>query len=180
MECKAPQHASSATILTCCLVSSPNRSWVSCARVSGFTGLSPGTMAQIPTRQRILASQNLWKHEGLVTTQKGTASSTTSLPHGPPSHGALRKRVSIYRLISRYNGSDSNTSAHTRFAKHLETRRISHYPETYSIIHHLSRTWSAKPWNLSLTVSSRGNAPPTSSWTQRDTFRKERRDRNCN
>ena len=31
-------------------------------------------MAQIPTRQRILASQNLWKHEGQVTTQKRIAS----------------------------------------------------------------------------------------------------------
>ena len=71
--------------------------------------------------------------------------------------------VSIYRLISMYNGSDSNTSAHTRFAKPLETRRTSHYPETYSIIHYLSPTWSAKPWNLSLTVSSRGNTQPTSS-----------------
>ena len=30
--------------------------------------------------------------------------------------------VSIYRLISMYNGSDSNTSAHTRFVKPLETR----------------------------------------------------------
>ena len=47
-----------------------------------------------------------------------------------------------------YNGSDSNTSAHTRFAKPLETLRTSHYPETYSIIHYLSPTWSAKPWNL--------------------------------
>ena len=37
-----------------------------------------------------------------------------------------------------YNGSDSNTSAHTRFAKPLETRRTSHNPETYSIIHYLS------------------------------------------
>ena len=36
--------------------------------VSRFTGLSPCTMAQIPTRQHILASQKLWKHEGLVTT----------------------------------------------------------------------------------------------------------------
>ena len=34
--------------------------------------------------------------------------------------------VSIYRLISMYNGSDSNTSAHTRFAKPLKTRRTSH------------------------------------------------------
>ena len=34
-----------------------------------------------------------------------------------------KKCVSIYRLISMYNGSDSNTSAHTRFAKPLETRR---------------------------------------------------------
>ena len=50
------------------------------------------------------------------------------------------QRVSIYRLISMYNGSDSNTSAHTRFAKPLETLRISHYPETYSIIHYLSPT----------------------------------------
>ena len=40
--------------------------------------------------------------------------------------------VSIYRLISMYNGSDSNTSAHARFAKPLETLRTSHYPETYS------------------------------------------------
>ena len=55
--------------------------------VSRFTGLSPCTVAQIPTRQRIFASQNLRKHEGLVTTQKRIASSTTSLPHGPPSHG---------------------------------------------------------------------------------------------
>ena len=46
--------------------------------------------------------------------------------------------VSIYRLISMYNGSDSKTSAHTRFAKPLETRRTSHYPETYSIIHYIS------------------------------------------
>ena len=76
---------------------------------------------------------------------------------------ALRKYVSIYRLISIYNGSDSNMSAHTCFAKPLETLRASHYPETYSIIHYLSPTWSAKPWNLSLTVLSRGNAPPTSS-----------------
>ena len=64
-----------------------------------------------------------------------------------------------------YNGSDSNTSAHTRFAKPLETRRTSHYPETYSIIYYLSPTWSVKPWNLSLTVSSRGNAPPTTLLT---------------
>ena len=35
--------------------------------------------------------------------------------------------VSIYRLISMYNSSDSNTSAHTRFAKPPETRRTSHY-----------------------------------------------------
>ena len=46
--------------------------------VSRFTGLSPCTMAQIPTRQRILASQNLWKHEGQVTTQKRTAPSITT------------------------------------------------------------------------------------------------------
>ena len=64
--------------------------------------------------------------------------------------------VSIYRLISMYNGSDRNTSAHTRFAKPLETRRTSHYPETNSIIHYISPTWSAKLWNLSLTVPSRG------------------------
>ena len=56
--------------------------------------------------------------------------------------------VSIYRLISMYNGSDSNKSAHTRFAKPLETRRTSQYPETYSIIHYLSPTWSAKPWSF--------------------------------
>ena len=43
-----------------------------------------------------------------------------------------------------YNGSDSNTSVHTRFVKPLETRRTSHYPEMYSIIHYLSPTWSAK------------------------------------
>ena len=83
------------------------------------------------------------------------------VPSGPLTQ--TPESVSIYRLISMYNGSDSNTSAHTRFAKPLETRRTSHYPETYSIIHYLSPTWSAKPWNLSLTVSSRGNAPPTSS-----------------
>ena len=47
--------------------------------------------------------------------------------------------VSIYRLISMYNGSGSNTSAHTRFAKPLEIRRTSQYPETYSIIHYLSQ-----------------------------------------
>ena len=35
----------------------------------------------------------------------------------------MSKSVSIYRLISMYNGSDSNTSARTRFAKPLETRR---------------------------------------------------------
>ena len=75
----------------------------------------------------------------------------------------LSNCVSIYRLISMYNGSDSNMSAHTRFAKSLETLRTIHYPETYRIIHYLSPTWSAKPWNLSLTISSRGNAPPTSS-----------------
>ena len=46
--------------------------------VTQFTGLSPCTMAQIPTRQRILASQNLWKHEGQVTTQKRIASSIHS------------------------------------------------------------------------------------------------------
>ena len=46
---------------------------------------------------------------------------------------AFEKCVSIYRLISMYNGSDSNTSAHTRFAKPLGTRRTSHYPETDSI-----------------------------------------------
>ena len=33
--------------------------------VSRFTDLYPCTMAQIPTLQRILASQHLWKHEGL-------------------------------------------------------------------------------------------------------------------
>ena len=31
-------------------------------KVYRFTGLSPCTMAKIPTCQRILASQNLWKH----------------------------------------------------------------------------------------------------------------------
>ena len=47
--------------------------------------------------------------------------------------------VSIYRLISMYNGSGSNTSTHTRFAKPLEIRRTSQYPEMYSIIHYLSQ-----------------------------------------
>ena len=42
-------------------------------KVSRCTGLSPCTMAQIPTRQRILASQNLWKHEGQVMIQKWVA-----------------------------------------------------------------------------------------------------------
>ena len=48
--------------------SSSHASFSQLQEVSRFTGLSPCTMAQIPTRQRILASQNLWKHEGLVTT----------------------------------------------------------------------------------------------------------------
>ena len=82
----------------------------------------------------------------------------------PACHACCSSALQVsYRLISMYNGSDSNMSVHTRFAKPLETLRTSHYPETYSIIHFLSPTWSAKPWNLSLTVSSRGNAPPTSS-----------------
>ena len=34
-------------------------------------------MAQVPTRQRMLASQNLWKHEGLVTTHTGTSMTCT-------------------------------------------------------------------------------------------------------
>ena len=53
--------------------------------VSRFTGLSPCTMAQIPTRQRILASQNLWKHEGLVTTHQTSMRVVPHMPLGPSS-----------------------------------------------------------------------------------------------
>ena len=44
----------------------------------------------------------------------------------------------MFRLISMYNGSDSNSSAHTRFAKPVETRRTSYYPGTHSIIQYIS------------------------------------------
>ena len=44
--------------------SEPREHWVSRRiGVSLFTGTSPCTMAQIPTRQLILALENLWKHE---------------------------------------------------------------------------------------------------------------------
>ena len=56
-----------------------------------------------------------------------------------------------------YNGSDSNAAAHTRFTKPLEPRRTSHYPETHSIIHHLSPLTAGGAQGLGedLAVSSR-------------------------
>ena len=61
--------------------------------------------------------QNPLRQNRYVSTSECTSSRLSTHVQG---QRAIYNVSLIYRLISMYNGSDSNTSAHTRFAKPLE------------------------------------------------------------
>ena len=79
-----------------------------------------------------------------------------------------RKSVSICRLISTYNGSDSSTSAHTRFAEPLETRRTSHYPETAGMVLSARKSGLGRPYRAAPTTTA-PLEPPTTVASERVT-----------
>ena len=86
--------------------------------------------------------------------------------------------VSIYRLISMYNGSDSNTSAHTRFAKPLEKHEgwvVYGYRHPRGTRMGYKWNWESLPDPATTTLVAKLDHVPSQTLKTFETFRKRQR-----